>query len=143
MKKLLCFIVGAILWVGAAGQSNKDIADVGNAVDALRQAMVDGNKSQLEAIAAEELSYGHSSGLVENKAEFVGNIVSGKSDFTNIVLSDQSISVAGNTALVRHKFAAETNNGGTPGKITLHVLLVWQKQKGDWKLLARQATRLP
>jgi ketosteroid isomerase-like protein len=121
---------------------SKDEAAITSAVETLRKAMVDADKKALEDISAPELSYGHSSGLVEDKAAFVENIVSGKSDFVTITLTDQTIKVVDNTAIVRHKFTADTNNGGTPGKVTLAMLLIWQKQKGEWKLLARQAARL-
>jgi hypothetical protein len=131
-----------LLIIQFAFAQTKDEKAVADAVEVLRKAMVDGDRKSLENIAAPELSYGHSSGLVEDKAAFVENIASGKSDFVTITLSDQTIKVTGNTAVVRHKFTADTNNGGTPGKITLAMLLVWQKQKGEWKLLARQAARL-
>jgi ketosteroid isomerase-like protein len=120
----------------------KDEKLVTDAVEVLRQAMIDADKKTLEDLAAPELSYGHSSGLVEDRAAFVENLVSGKSDFVTIALSEQTVKIVGNTAIVRHKFAADTNNGGTPGKINLTVLLVWQKQKNQWKLLARQTARL-
>ena len=135
---LLLFLFG---FVQSFGQS-KDEKAVADATEKLRKALVDGERKALEEIAAPELSYGHSSGLIEDRAAYVENVASGKSDFVSITLTDQTIKVVGNTALVRHKFAAETNNGGTPGKINLAILLVWQKQKGDWKLLARQATRI-
>jgi hypothetical protein len=122
-------------------QSNDETA-VATAVESLRKAMIDADKKTLEDLSAAELTYGHSSGQVEDKAAFVENIVSGKSDFVTITLTEQTIRIVDNTALVRHKFAADTNNGGTPGKINLAVLLVWQKQKGEWKLLARQTARL-
>ena len=120
----------------------KDEKAVADAVESLRKAMIDADKKSLEDLSATELSYGHSSGMVEGKAAFVEAIVSGKSDFVTIALSEQTIKVAGNTALVRHKLSADTNNGGTPGKVNIAVLLVWQKQKGQWVLLARQAVRL-
>ena len=104
--------------------------------------MLDGTKKDLENIAANELSYGHSNGLVENKAEFVEALASGKNDFVTINLAEQTIKLAGNTAEVRHKLTGETNNGGQAGTVNLGVLLVWQKQQGQWKLLARQAFKL-
>ena len=64
---------------------------VANAVEQLRKAMIDGNKAELENIASEQLSYGHSSGYVEDKTEFVDKIVSGKSDFVTIELTEQTI----------------------------------------------------
>jgi len=140
MKKLL-FVFLLLATVQSYSQS-KDEKAVADATEKLRKALVDADKKALEEVAAPELSYGHSSGLIEDRAAYVENIVSGKSDFVTITLTDQTIKIVGNTALVRHKLAADTNNGGTPGKINLAILLVWQKQKGEWKLLARQATRL-
>ena len=45
-------------------------------------------------------------------------------------------------AFVRHSLAADTNDSGKPGKVALKILGVWQKQGGNWKLLARQAVRI-
>jgi hypothetical protein len=143
MKLPVIFFFCTLLTVIVSAQTKKEQSDVEAAVESLRKAMIDADKVKLESIAASEVSYGHSSGMVENKTEFVENIVSGKSDFVAITLADQTVSIVGNVALVRHKLMGDTNNNGTPGKINLHVLLVWQKQGQEWKLIARQATRLP
>jgi hypothetical protein len=104
--------------------------------------MIDPNKATLEGISTKELSYGHSNGLVEDQAAFVEALTSGKNDFVSITLEDQTIKIVGNTAIVRHKFSADTNNNNTPGKVNLSVLTIWQKQSGKWKLIARQAVKL-
>ncbi|HEY5747132.1 MAG TPA: nuclear transport factor 2 family protein [Chryseolinea sp.] len=141
MKRTFLFLMlcGCSLVMRAQTADEKAVAA---AVETLRKAMVDGDKAALEKITAEALSYGHSSGKVEDKAAFVEAIVSGKSDFKSIELADQSISISENVALVRHKLSAETNNDGQPGTANLGVLLVWQKQKGQWKLIGRQAVKL-
>jgi hypothetical protein len=122
--------------------AQKDADEVAKAVETLKQAMIDANKKVLENIAADNLTYGHSSGLVEDKAAFVDALVSGRSDFVTITLSEQSILVTGNTATVRHKHTGDVVNSGTPGKVNISVLLVWIKVKNDWKLLARQAVKI-
>ena len=142
IKKLICLVMISGIVSGALAQS-KDEAAVTAAVESLRKAMVDGDKAGLQNITADQLSYGHSSGKVEDKATFVDNIVSGKSDFVTIDLTNQTITVAGDAAIVRHALAATTNDNGTPGSVKLNILLVWQKQKGTWKLLARQAVKVP
>jgi Domain of unknown function (DUF4440) len=141
MKKLVFITLTFMITTFSIAQS-KEEKEVASAIEALRVAMIDGNKAALESVAAEELSYGHSGGHVENKAEFVDKIVSGKSDFVTIELSNQTIKVVGNTAVVRHDLAATTNDGGNTKNINLHILLVFQKQHGKWKLLARQAVKL-
>lgn len=142
MKKIFAaLLLLTTLHISAIAQSKEEKA-VTAAVETLRKAMIDGDKTALENIAADELSYGHSSGKMQNKTEFVEGIASGASDFVTIDLTDQTIKVVGNTALVRHKLSAQTNDGGKPGSVNLGILLVWQKQKGNWKLLARQAYKL-
>jgi len=142
MKTLFLMIAIMTLLVKPSLSQSKDEKEVAAAVEALRKAMIDGIEGPLKEIAAEELSYGHSGGKIEDKATFVAKIVSGDSDFKTIELSDQTIKIVGNTAIVRHHLVAETADNGKPGNPNLHVLTVWQKQNGKWKLLARQAVKL-
>lgn len=121
---------------------SKEEKEVAEAVETLRKAMVDSDKAGLEKITAPELSYGHSNGKIENKAEFIESMITGKSDFVTINLADQTIQILGQVALVRHKLTGDTNNEGKPGTVNLGVLLVWQKQQGKWKLIGRQAYKL-
>ena len=116
--------------------------DVAAAVERLRAAMLSGKAADLSAVAADNLIYVHSDGLIETKAEFVETIVSGRSVFVTIDLSDQQIKVTGDTAIVRHILEAKTNNNGVPGFVKIGILLVWQKQNGEWKLLGRQAQKV-
>ena len=111
-------------------------------IETLRQAMVEANGLVLGNLAFDELTYGHSNGNIQNKAEFVETIVSGKSNFISISLSNPYINIFGDTAIARHEFNAETNDGGKPGSVRLHILWVWRKEDGAWKMLARQAVRM-
>lgn len=121
----------------------KDEQAVSDAVKRLNQAMIDGNDITLDQLTAEELSYGHSSGLLEDKNAYITAIVDGTFGFSSIDLTDQTIAVVDNVAIVRHKFSAATDDKGRqPGTVRLGVLQIWQKQKGKWLLIARQATKL-
>jgi Domain of unknown function (DUF4440) len=139
-KLLLLILLVLILSEYSFSQSKKELA-VAAKVELLRKAIVDADSLLLDKLAVEQLSYGHSSGKIENKAAFISNIISGKSDFVSIELTNQSISVLGKTAIVRHKLDAVTNNDGKPGEVHLLILLVWQKLHGEWMLLARQAAK--
>ncbi len=122
---------------------SKNETDVAAAVEGLRLAMINADSLALATLADEQLSYGHSGGAVDDKKEFVNKIVSGRSDFVSIELTEQTILISGNTAIVRHKLDAVTNDNGKPGEVHLNIMLVWQKLKGRWKLLARQAVKRP
>lgn len=134
---VLVFLISTTI----SAQSKQETA-VSNAVEKLRTAMVSGERAALDAIAADQLSYGHSSGLIETKTQFVEKIASGQSDFVSIELKNQTISISKNTAIVRHELHAVTNDNNKPGEVHLKILLIWQKQGKEWKLLARQAVRI-
>ncbi|TXL69291.1 nuclear transport factor 2 family protein [Vineibacter terrae] len=116
-----------------------DEAAVNQAVETLRKAMLAGDRAQLEALVADQLSYGHSGGAVETKAQFIDVIASRKTVYKTITLSDATVTVAGTNAIARHTFAAEFESEGKPGTARIGVLQVWQKQGTSRKLLARQA----
>lgn len=120
-----------------------DEAAVNAAVEALTKAMLQADRGALERLVADQLSYGHSSGLVETKAQFVDVVANRKTIYKSITLSEPSTVMAGDNAIVRHIFSNTTETGGKTASISVGILQVWQRQAGNWKLLARQAFRLP
>jgi ketosteroid isomerase-like protein len=141
MKKVFLIIISSIFFMKVTDAQTKQETAVANAVEQLRNAMVNADSAMLDQLTMDELSYGHSGGHVDDKKEFVQKLASGKSDFVSINFSEQTITVSGKTAVVRHKLNAFTNDNGKPGEVHLLVLLVWQKTDGKWKLLARQAVK--
>jgi ketosteroid isomerase-like protein len=141
MKKLIVLLVVLVGSFSFATAQDKKIAAVEKSINRLKDAMISGDRAALNESVSDSLSYGHSGGHVEGKEEFVEKIASGKSDFVSINLSEQSISINGNTAIVRHNLDAQTNDGGKPATVKLKILLVFTKDHGDWKLLARQAVK--
>ncbi len=120
-----------------------DAAAVAEAVASLTKAMLAADKAKLESLVADQLSYGHSSGTLQDKTVFVDVIVSKKTIYKSIELTNQTIAVAGNDAIVRHAWASESGTGDGKWNVSkIGVLQVWQKQGGSWKLLARQAFKV-
>ncbi len=143
MKFFLSILLGVTLLsspLNIHAQSKQETA-VKVAVEKLTAAMISGERVALETIASGNLSYGHSGGHVEGRVEFVEKIASGKSDFVSIDISEQTISITGKTAIVRHILTAVTNDNGKPGNVKLKVLLVFTKEQGGWRMLARQAVK--
>ena len=119
-----------------------DQAAVDKAVEALRKALIEKDKAQLERLTAAQLSYGHSSGKVESKAQFVNGVMTSKAVVKSIAFPELSIAVAGDAAIARHLFEAEMETDGKTNNVKIGALQVWQKQDGNWKLLARQGFKL-
>ena len=141
MRKFI-IAISLLLFIAFTSKAQNTTDKVANAVEFLKQAMISGNQSDLETIASVDLSYGHSSGKIEDKAAFVKSIASGASDFVTIDLTDQTIKVKGKVAIVRHKLAAKTNDNGKPGEVKLGIMLVFTKEGKDWKLIGRQAYKI-
>ncbi len=141
MKKwLVCLVVICCLRAEIIAQQ-QDSLRLEAAVEQLKDAMVNADSAVLAELTHPLLTYGHSGGKVDDRASFIRGICSGSSDFVSIQLSGQQVLLSGKTAIVRHKLDAVTNDGGKPGEVHLRVLLVWQKMKSGWKLLARQAVK--
>lgn len=139
MLILFCLSLGFGAPTFAATKSEKNIQQLEARVEQLRKAMIDADAEKLKELSASELNYGHSGGHVENQAEFIEKIVSGRSDFVAIEFKDQQIQIVKDTAIVRHNLVGTTSNLGKPGVVDIGVMLIWKKQRGEWKLLARQA----
>jgi ketosteroid isomerase-like protein len=131
---LLCVFSGYV-----AAAPAPDEQDVAQAVDHLTQAMLHKNISELKALTAANLSYGHSSGKVQDKQDFIADIETGKSAFKTLEMHNQTITLSGDTALVRHHFSAQALKGSEVVPTEIENLQVWQKQQGKWLLIGRQA----
>ena len=120
------------------------IKEVTAAIEQLRNAMISADGIQLDQLASHELTYGHSGGQMQNKQEFISSFTSGESVFVDIEISNQTVRVIGNTAIVRHILSAATNDKGKgPGSVKISILLVWIKNEEQiWQLVARQAVRV-
>ena len=120
------------------------IKEVTDAVEQLRNAMISADGIRLDQLASAELSYGHSGGQMQNKQEFISSFTSGESVFISIEISNQTIRIIGNTAIVRHTLSAATNDKGKgPGNVNINILLVWIKNDEQvWQLVARQAVKV-
>ncbi|AZG16348.1 nuclear transport factor 2 family protein [Cupriavidus pauculus] len=137
--------IGAALVLGIAAApalaQSTDTQAVTSAAEKLRVAMVDPDQATLSQLVAESLSYGHSGGRIDTKSSFIGDLLDKKSDFVSINITDQTVNVSGDVAVIRHTLAGETLDSGKSGTVQLKVLQVWQKQGGNWKLIARQAVK--
>ena len=117
---------------------------VAKRLEAFRAAQVAHDAKALDELCAAELSYSHSDAHIEDKATFIKNATAGKSKFLSLEYKDPSIRVVGDAAIVRFHWVAESESipDGKKSSTNLAILMNWQKQGGDWKLLSRASTKL-
>jgi|SRR6516162_3937041 ketosteroid isomerase-like protein len=135
--------VGLIGVVSALAASPEEDAVAKN-LEAFRAAQIAADAKAFDVLCAAELSYSHSDARVEDKATFIANATKGKSKFLVLEYLDPQIRVVGPAAIVRFHWVAESQSAadGTKSKTNLHILMNWQKQGSDWKLLSRASTKL-
>jgi ketosteroid isomerase-like protein len=112
-------------------------------VEAFRAAQAAGNAEALVSLLAEELSYSHSNAKIDTKAALLDGIAKANYKWTSLEYKDPTVRIVGPAAIVRFNFVGEQEF--TDGKKTpqnLAILMNWQKQGNDWKLLSRAATKL-
>jgi ketosteroid isomerase-like protein len=127
-----------------AGAVSADEEAVAKRLEAFRAAQFAHDAKALDGLTADELSYSHSDAHIEDKATFIKNATSDKSKFLSLEYKDPWIRVVGDAAIVRFHWVAESETvpEGKKSSTNLHILMVWQKQGGEWKLLARASTKL-
>jgi hypothetical protein len=74
----LALSVPSLFFGSPAFAETDDEAAVRQNVEALREALLKAEKAQLERLTADQLSYGHSDGRVQNKAEFIDGVMTRK-----------------------------------------------------------------
>src|SRR5882724_2767429 len=94
----------------------------------------------LEKLLAKTVSYGHSHGNLQTWDELIKGVARKKSRYTDTLVSNVKIFMEDNTAIVRHLFKAKENKkDGSVTDLNFSIMLVWIKEKKEWKLMGRQA----
>lgn len=119
--------------------AQNDPSEVVSQMKRLHELMVQ-NGNSIDQFIDDSLSYGHSSGLIESKTDFLSNLKS-RIDYHSIKEDSISARVHGKLANVRFVGVYDSTFDGKRAETRLRVLEVWVKKKKGWKLFARQAVR--
>ena len=140
---MLSALVVALLGVAPAFAGADEDAIAKNR-EAFRVAQAAGNADVVASLCAPELSYSHSSGAVDDKASLLAGITNAKYKWTSLEHKNPTIRIVGPAAIVRFNFVGEQEFMADGKKVpqNLHILMNWQKQGAEWKLLSRSATKL-
>jgi ketosteroid isomerase-like protein len=144
MRTLISYVLLLVMSVlgnpGAALAQAGDEAAVAQAVESFRKAVLSKDRKQFETLIADQVIYGHSDGRTETKTQYIDDATGQRVKWTSVELANQTIRVTGDTAIVRHNYVGDSERAGAKAPTTrIGVMMVWQKQGGHWKLLARQA----
>lgn len=114
------FLISISNWSQNNNVSNEE-AVVANRVEAFRKALIDPTANGLKGLTSKDLSYGHSSGVLQNQEVFIEKLLNGESDFVTIEFQNQSIKISDDVAIVRHNLAAHTKDSGVEKDIKIGI----------------------
>ena len=120
-----------------------DVQAVLAAEDERYAAMVEADLEALDRLCADELSYAHSSGVRDTKAEYFAKVRSGYYRYLAVEHPVERFEVLGDTAVVVGRMTADLVVDGVRKTIDNLALAVWTRTGSDWRLLAYAPTRLP
>lgn len=137
MKITFAFVFLITLSLFGAGGSDKDVLA---AVDAWKQAALQGDAAALGRLYHDDLAYTHSNAMTQNKAVAIASETSPTGVYKGIVMRDVEVHMYGDTAVLRYKLDLTHFAGDTAH---LHEVMVWLKSAEGWQLIVRHATKLP
>jgi|YelNatPaOPRAMG01_1025707.scaffolds.fasta_scaffold00307_38 ketosteroid isomerase-like protein len=122
---------------GAGADSGPETAE-----RAWARAVVQRDFATLEKILAADLIYAHSTGVIENKQQYLGKLRSGVQRYDAIEHGALTVRLYGDAAVVHSQVTMRGVNASGPFNDRLMMLHVWIKQGGAWRLAAHQTTKL-
>ena len=121
------------------GQTNEEKLTL--TIKEFHAALVAKNTVSINQQTDKALSYGHSNGWVENKAELISHLETGYMVYRSFTEDSLKVTINGNTAHARFVADIAGTLNGTNGAYHLKVLEVWVRKGNRWVLFARQAVR--
>jgi ketosteroid isomerase-like protein len=145
-KRWALVILGAAVAAGWAGRTAR-AGDAGQEVLAAHDKRIAltlaGDLAGLGAMMTDDLTYTHSSGVEETKAEFLEGLKSGKYLYREITPRDRKVRVHGDAAVVSGPAHVVIEPGGKRTELELYFTELYVKEGGQWRMALWQSTRLP
>ena len=108
----------------------------------LNKAIIAKDSNKLVLMLNEDLTYGHSNGLMQTREELIHSLLSGEQDYKTIEPSDMNVRVYDNSGIAIMKLHVIMNYEGKPLELNMGATLAWIYKSGKWKLVARQSVKL-
>jgi hypothetical protein len=142
---LLSLLLASTAGSAARAESKKPLADaVVKAAELARfEAATKNDLDTLGKLLADDLTYAHSTGVLETKAVFLDSLKSGKLQYKKIEPADLQVRVYDKTAVINGTAKVSVVSKGEPKDISLRFTDVWVNRAGKWQMVAWQSTKLP
>jgi ketosteroid isomerase-like protein len=107
------------------------------------QAVQAGNLAELEKIFTPGLIYAHSTGVIQDRKQFLDQLRSGTRKYSAVKQERIQVSMYGDSAVAHSIMRMVGVNDKGPFDDRVMMMHFWVKQSGQWRLTAHQTTKLP
>lgn len=135
----LFLFLGLVGLAGPAAAQPADETAVRAVEDRRIKALVDDDFATLDAIFADDLTYTHSSAVMDDKAAYMAALRSGKTKYETIDRGPATVRLYGDVAVMTG--TAVVGLRGRADKLPLRYTLMYAKKSGRWQMVAWQSTR--
>jgi ketosteroid isomerase-like protein len=137
--RVILMILGLALSLAAHAETPEQI----QALDReWAEACVHADVAKLDQVLADDLTYTHSSGQAQTKAEFIATVREGKVRYRSIEFQQSSARVYEKTAVTNSEVRVNITVDGRDVSVHARFLHIWVKQNGRWQLAAHQGTKI-
>ena len=108
-------------------------------------AMVKVDEAALNRLLSDDLTYTHSSALLQTKKEFIDSLKGGEIKYVSVTPaeSDWKVRIIGNVAVVNGAAAVHVIDHGNDLTFKIRYTTVHTNRSGAWQMIAWEATRFP
>jgi ketosteroid isomerase-like protein len=140
LAPLLCGVFVSTIGLPVRAAESKDELEVRATLERLFNAYAAKDMATIEKIFHDDVSYGHSTGLVQSKAE----VMKGAGTMLDVKSKEIHVYVNGPVAIVRSVLDIRTGQTMEKSTMNLGIKVLWVLLKGPrgWQVIARQAVRV-
>jgi len=144
-KRWALAILGTVLagWGGGTARAGDAEQAILAAHDKRIALTIAGDLAALSAMMTDDLTYTHSNGVEESKAEFLDGLKNGKYVYREITPRGRKVRVHGDAAIVSGPCHVVIEPGGKQTELDLYFTELYVKEGGQWRMALWQSTRLP
>lgn len=102
-----------------------------------------GDTTALERMYTSGLIYAHASGKIEDKAQYIERLKSGKQKYSDVIIESTKIVIYGDSAVSHSLVRTIGTNDSGPFNDHVMMMHVWVKLRGELRLAAHQTTKIP
>ena len=135
------FFTIALFFTSLIVVAQTDSAKLSATMREFHQALIEGNTISINQQTDKMLSYGHSNGWIETKADMIKDLETGYIVYHSF--KEDSLKIIINDSIANARFVADVTAtmNGNDTNVHLKVLEVWVKKGKRWILFARQGVR--